>query len=209
MARSGSSSALNGFPFIFLTASSFVASGWTDDWTTGTLKGLDKTNLKPSLRRIFARPGWSLFPPLMIGSISGRMSWLQFIVSCKGMQKACRSIPVEKFVATDCFQKKQCLIIVTAPDKLAVCWTGKQKTAPVSRSGYCCSVEPVARNAFGHRPNTTFHSLPSARSFSTWRSRSRRLPAQVAARTRSTNSAAQASSSTCSLMNQCINTWAG
>ena len=52
-------------------------------------------------------------------------------------------------------------------------------------------------------------SLSSARSFSTWRSRSRRLPAQVAARTRSTSSAAHASSSTCSLMNQCINTWAG
>jgi len=28
-------------------------SGRAGDWTTGTRKGLDKTNLKPSLRRIF------------------------------------------------------------------------------------------------------------------------------------------------------------
>ena len=171
------------------------------------------------------------------------------------------------------FRKRLSPKTVPAPDKLAVCWTGKhppsprlptsfrvaglrwtgwwtgkpkakypkrlagglappkvkQKNAPITRSGFV--VASSLRLDMHSATGRTLHlfllrrfrgfssgaasaglaqaSLSSARSFSTWRSRSRRLPAQVAARTRSTNSAAQASSSTCSLMNQCINTWAG
>jgi len=82
------------------------ASGRAGDWTTGTRKGLDKTNLKPSLQRIFARPVWPPWPPLMIGLISGRMIWLPFISSYEGMQKACRRLPVEKFAAAGSFSEK-------------------------------------------------------------------------------------------------------
>ena len=53
------------------------------------------------------------------------------------------------------------------------------------------------------------YSCSAPRNFSMWRSKSCRLPAQVALRTRSIISTVQASSSTCSLMNQCISTWTG
>ena len=63
------------------------ASGAAANWATGTRKGLDRTNVKPSLRRIFTRPGWPPCPPLTIGSISGRMTWLQFISDCEVCKK--------------------------------------------------------------------------------------------------------------------------
>ena len=56
-------------------------------------------------------------------------------------------------------------------------------------------------------PSISLTSASSSRSM--WRSRYARPPAQVAACTRSTISFAQSSSSTCSLMNQCMSTWAG
>jgi len=115
---------LNGF-FIFLTASAFVADGRTGDWTTGTRNGLDKTKVRPSLRRIFAGPDRPPCPPLTIGSISGRMSWLQFIIGNGSMQKACRGLLEENLPSPAAFLKKQCLIIMPAPYKLTVCWTGK------------------------------------------------------------------------------------
>lgn len=51
--------------------------------------------------------------------------------------------------------------------------------------------------------------IPCSSKRSMCRSRSDRLPAQVALWMRSTISPAHASSSTCSLMNQCMSTWAG
>ena len=96
---------LNGLFFIFQTASSLDASGRAGDWATGTRKGLDKTNLKPSLRRIFAGPVWPPGPPLTIGSISGRMIWLQFIVGSGSMQIACRRPPMENLPPQAVFRK--------------------------------------------------------------------------------------------------------
>jgi hypothetical protein len=53
----------------FLTISIYGATGEMADWETGTLNGLDKTKVSPSLRRSFPTP-WC---PLTGGLMSGRM----------------------------------------------------------------------------------------------------------------------------------------
>jgi hypothetical protein len=69
---------------------------------------------------------------LTIGLISGRMTWLPFIFGCEGMQQACRCLPAEICRRGQAFRKKLRPTTAPAPDKLAVCWTGKHP--PSSRN---------------------------------------------------------------------------